>query len=101
MRTPPGQRSPYDYGAPASSRKRVAAPASAATSAHQRHGDRGSSDDDSADRGLPVYVRFVDLKRANIVRNWPQLLRLIASEDFPPGVQLSANTRAWCLDEVT
>ncbi|MFZ1885331.1 MAG: hypothetical protein WAU53_17460, partial [Rhodoplanes sp.] len=39
-------------------------------------------------RRLPVYVRFRDLVEANIVHNWPQLLRLIAIEGFPRGILL-------------
>ena len=49
---------------------------------------------------LPVYVRYRDLVEANIVRNWPQLLRLIAIEGFPRGVLLSPNARAWGIGEV-
>mgnify|MGYP000943602430 CR=1 FL=1 len=49
---------------------------------------------------LPVYVRFPDLASANIVRNWPQLLRLIEAEGFPRGIRLSANARAWEIAEV-
>ena len=51
-------------------------------------------------RRLPVYVRFRDLVGANIVRNWPQLLRLIAIEGFPRGILLSPNARAWPVTEV-
>jgi predicted DNA-binding transcriptional regulator AlpA len=49
---------------------------------------------------LPVYVRFKDLQQAGIVTSWPQVLRMIDDEGFPPGVRLSANIRAWRLDEV-
>lgn len=49
---------------------------------------------------LSVLVRFPDLVAANIVRNWPQLLRLIESEGFPPGIRLSPNARAWAISEV-
>jgi len=63
----------------------------------QRQGDRGSDDD--APR-LPVYVRFRDLVAAGIVGNWPTLLRMIAEEEFPPGIELSRNRRAWRLDAV-
>jgi predicted pyridoxine 5'-phosphate oxidase superfamily flavin-nucleotide-binding protein len=55
--------------------------------------------DDAAGR-LPVFVRFTDLVDANIVRNWPTLLRLIAENGFPVGVMLGRNTRAWVLAEV-
>jgi predicted DNA-binding transcriptional regulator AlpA len=73
---------------------------------HTRQGDRGNRDnrsDDGADdtaRLLPVYVRLKDLVRANIATSWPQLLRMIAAENFPTGVMLGKNTRAWRLDEV-
>ena len=49
---------------------------------------------------LPAYARFADLVAANIVRNWPQLLRLIEFEGFPRGIQLSRNARAWEIEEV-
>jgi hypothetical protein len=67
---------------------------------HQRHGDRGSGDDDSARLPLPVYVRYADLEAARIVNNWTTLLRLIDAEGFPPGVMIGPNTRAWRADEV-
>ena len=69
----------------------------------QRHSDRGSDDDDDGGderTALPVYVRFADLVRANVVGSWTQLSRLIGHENFPPGVMLSRNVRAWRLDEV-
>ena len=68
----------------------------------RRHGGRGSSDDDddAASGLLPVYVRFKDLVDARIVASWPSLLRLIETQNFPQGVMLSRNTRAWRLDEV-
>ncbi len=49
---------------------------------------------------LPVHVRFHDLVAAGIVRNWPTLLRLIDQENFPPGVMIGRNTRAWALADV-
>ncbi len=52
------------------------------------------------DPDLPYYVRFTDLVRANIVRNWPTLLRMIDEEGFPAGALLSRNVRAWRLDAV-
>ncbi len=64
-----------------------------------RQKDRGSSDDDDA-RGLPIYVRFEDLKRANIVRSWPALKKLTLTRGFPAGQMIGAHTRAWRLDEV-
>jgi predicted DNA-binding transcriptional regulator AlpA len=68
---------------------------------HQRHGDRGSGEDASAPLGvLPTFVRFADLVAARIVTNWPTLLRLIETEDFPAGVMLGPNMRAWRADLV-
>jgi predicted DNA-binding transcriptional regulator AlpA len=49
---------------------------------------------------LPTYVRFRDLVDACIVGNWPTLSRLIDEQNFPAGVMLGKNTRAWRLDEV-
>jgi Prophage CP4-57 regulatory protein (AlpA) len=78
----------------------VRPPAPPPTTIHPRQGDRSSVDEDAAAQRLPIYVRFHDLVGANIVRNWPTLLRLIDEEGFPPGVMLGRNTRAWALDEV-
>ena len=47
-----------------------------------------------------MYARFRDLVEANIVRNWPQLQRLIEIEGFPQGIRLSRNARAWEIGEV-
>jgi hypothetical protein len=89
----------------------------------QRHGDRGSGDDDagngdddtaSAARyaafrlahqqrvefSLPIFCRFSDLVEAGITDNWTHLLRLITAEEFPTGVMLSRNIRAWDVEEV-
>jgi predicted DNA-binding transcriptional regulator AlpA len=49
---------------------------------------------------LPVFVRYRDLVAAGIVSSWQQLFRIIDKEDFPEGVLLSPNIRAWRLDEV-
>jgi predicted DNA-binding transcriptional regulator AlpA len=78
-----------------------------------RHGDRGPDDDESDDgdgdddgdndgqrRTLPIFVRYSDLIRANIVGSWTQLKRLMDKEGFPLGQMLSANIRAWRLDEI-
>jgi Prophage CP4-57 regulatory protein (AlpA)/AT hook motif len=50
--------------------------------------------------GLPVYVRYKNLVAANIVQNWPALIRLIEQEQFPEGVWLGRNTRAWRLGDI-
>ena len=49
---------------------------------------------------LPTYVRFNDLRDAGIVRNRPQLKRLIDRENFPTGTWLSPNVLAWTTDEI-
>ncbi len=46
-------------------------------------------------RSIPRLLRFADLKAAGIVKNWPQVKRLVDGEGFPPGFLLSANTRVW------
>lgn len=75
---------------------------------HQRHGDRGSVDDDAStarrsrlvQSGFPIYVRYADLVAAGIVANWTTLLRLIDEDGFPVGVLIGRNTRAWRVDQV-
>lgn len=44
---------------------------------------------------LPRLLRFADLKAAGIVKNWPQVKRLVERDGFPAGFLLSANTRVW------
>jgi hypothetical protein len=104
--TPP-PRGPHDHGTrphgrtkhrPAAQRDNRSGEAAGP---HQRHGDRGSGDDDSAARyALPTFVRYADLIAAGIVANWTTLLRLIDTEGFPVGIMIGANTRAWRLDDV-
>lgn len=68
----------------------------------QRHGDRDAGEDGDGDEPPPVlglYVRFADLVAANIVTNWPTLLRWQDKHGFPLGV-LIGNTRCWLKDEV-
>lgn len=55
---------------------------------------------DAAPAPLRQWVRFKDLRAANIVSNWPQLLNLIATEGFPVGRYFGPNSRAWAADEV-
>jgi hypothetical protein len=45
--------------------------------------------------------RFKDLQSRGIVRNWPQLKRLILHEGFPAGRHLSANCRVWTEEELS
>ena len=45
-------------------------------------------------------LRFRDLKRIGLVRNWPTLKRRIESQGFPPGRLLGPNTRVWTEGEV-
>jgi predicted DNA-binding transcriptional regulator AlpA len=70
-----------------------------ATTIHERPPDDDVGGDDRV-RQLPVYVRFRDISAAGIARNWPTLTRLIQEDDFPPGVMLSPNIRAWKLVEI-
>ena len=41
------------------------------------------------------WLRFNDLKRQNIINNHVTLKRWIDQEDFPAGIMLGPNTRAW------
>jgi predicted DNA-binding transcriptional regulator AlpA len=49
---------------------------------------------------MSTLLRFADLKRRGIVRNWPTLRAWIEREGFPPGVKLGPNSRAWTEDEI-
>ena len=49
---------------------------------------------------MQMLLRFPDLNDAGIVRNWPQLKRLVERHGFPAGRILSDNTRFWSADEV-
>ena len=49
---------------------------------------------------LSRYIRYRDLEAAGIAGSWTQLHRMMAAEGFPEGVMLSANVRAWPLDQV-
>jgi predicted DNA-binding transcriptional regulator AlpA len=49
---------------------------------------------------LPVLCRFPDLKAAGIVDSWAQLRNQIERENFPRGVMLSKNCRAWLVREI-
>jgi hypothetical protein len=84
-------------GLPLAKDRRAATP-SATNSVHRRHGDRASGDDEPGK--LTVYVRFKDLVDAGLVGSWTQLQRLIRHENFPIGILLSANARAWKLSSV-
>ena len=44
-------------------------------------------------------LRFADLSEAGIVRNWPQLRRLIDNHQFPAGYYI-ASSRVWDADAV-
>lgn len=93
--------------------QRANPPAETTNPPHQRQGDRASGDDaDDTERklavrrsrlaqsGFPIFVRYADLEAAGLVGSWTQLLRMIDDEGFPPGTLLSANVRAWRLDEL-
>ena len=45
-------------------------------------------------------LRFADLKARGIVSNWPTLKLWIEKENFPPGIKLGPNSRAWPEAEV-
>jgi len=100
------QSAEAQYGVPTSRGKRRSPPP--VTSAHARQGDRCAGDDEGDDdrdgndgaQRLPVFVRYRDLLAAGIVGSWTQLERLIQEHGFPCGVMLSANIRAWRLDQV-
>jgi hypothetical protein len=115
-RIPSDQCSPY--GTAAAAKRSKASPAETA-SPPRRQGDRGSGDDDGAtdgaveratklaarrsglmQAGLPVFYRFNDLVAAGIVQNRTMLLRLIDNENFPPGVMIGRNTRAWRVTDI-
>jgi predicted DNA-binding transcriptional regulator AlpA len=119
---PAAQCSPRELKLKDAAKKKT--PPEAGVAIHQRFGDRGSGDDDSAAEraakldakraakldacrsrlvqcGFPIYIRYDDLEAAGIARNWPTLTRLIEEEGFPRGVMLSPNIRAWKLDDIT
>ena len=41
------------------------------------------------------WLRFADLKRLKLITNHMTLKRWIDTENFPPGIMLGPNTRAW------
>ncbi|MGR9158574.1 helix-turn-helix transcriptional regulator [Rhizobium leguminosarum] len=45
-------------------------------------------------------LRFKDLQVRQIVRSWPQLRRMICDYDFPSGMLLGPNTRAWREEDI-
>jgi hypothetical protein len=45
-------------------------------------------------------LRYADLKKRNIVQNWPTLIRWIERQGFPAGIKLGPNSRGWYEDEV-
>jgi predicted DNA-binding transcriptional regulator AlpA len=45
-------------------------------------------------------LRFKHLKDRHIVENWPQLKRLVETQNFPPGRLLGLNSRAWTEAEI-
>jgi predicted DNA-binding transcriptional regulator AlpA len=49
---------------------------------------------------LRLFYRFADLKRLGIISNWQTLSRWVAAGDFPPGVYLGPNVRAWPVSEI-
>jgi CP4-57 regulatory protein AlpA len=49
---------------------------------------------------MTVWLRFADLKARGICHNWQTLSRWIREQNFPRGVMLGPNTRAWSEAEV-
>jgi predicted DNA-binding transcriptional regulator AlpA len=49
---------------------------------------------------LPVLCRFPDLIRSAITTSWAQLRNQIECENFPRGLMLSKNVRAWPVRDV-
>ena len=79
----------------AAEQKKLKTSTAVAAALQCQQGDRGSADDDPDNDKLPVFARFKDIQRAGIADNWPTLLRLIKQENFPQGIWLGRNTRAW------
>jgi hypothetical protein len=50
--------------------------------------------------GLTPLLRFADLKRLGIVKNYTQLKTLIESQQFPPGRWISNTAHTWSEAEV-
>jgi predicted DNA-binding transcriptional regulator AlpA len=49
---------------------------------------------------LEELVRFKDLRRLGVVTSWPQLRYMQEKYNFPAGMLLGANTRAWKATEI-
>ena len=49
---------------------------------------------------MTAYLRFDDLRDRRIINNRTTLYRWIKERDFPRGILLGPNTRAWPEDEV-
>jgi predicted DNA-binding transcriptional regulator AlpA len=90
---------PEDHnGAGMAFRKKQQLTSTVPSTIHHGQGDHSPSDEDA--RGLPVLIRFRNLKAAGIAENWPHLLALIEKQNFPTGVMLSPNIRAWNVQDV-
>jgi predicted DNA-binding transcriptional regulator AlpA len=55
---------------------------------------------DESEAPLPRYVRARDLINSGIVGSYTALDRLIRNHQFPLGILLSPNTRAWTVEEI-
>jgi predicted DNA-binding transcriptional regulator AlpA len=97
MNVPAEQTSPHG---PRTARKSLKSSTAAPTPVTHlgRQGDRSSADDAGA--RLPVYCRYRDLEEAGIVSSWMMLRRLIERENFPRGLMLGKNSRAWPVREI-
>ena len=49
---------------------------------------------------MTTFLKFSDLKEKGIVTNRVTLQRWIENGDFPAGIKLGPNTRAWTEDEI-
>jgi hypothetical protein len=49
---------------------------------------------------LPIYVRYADLKRSGVIKDYSTLLDYIERRDFPAGFKLSRKVRVWDAAEV-
>jgi hypothetical protein len=74
--------------------------APATTLARRSHDERHVHGARAPPAPLRQWVRFKDLRTAGVVSSWPQLLRLVVTENFPAGRYLGPSTRVWAVDEI-
>jgi hypothetical protein len=61
---------------------------------------QAATDTAAASSKLETWLRFADLKAANIVRSWSGLRDLIDKAGFPAGRVLGLNNRSWTMTEI-